>query len=396
MSTLWLDASAGAAGDMICGALLDAGGDADALETALRGLPLGPWSLRLERVTRGALEAVHFVVVDDAPADHDHHHGHHHHTAWADIRAMVEQARLPEGARSAALRVFQRLAEAEARVHGVPVDDVGFHEVGALDSIVDIIGACLLLDQLGVTRIVATPLPLGSGTVRTAHGPLPVPVPAVVALLEGWPAVQDGRTGELVTPTGAALITTLAEPGPMPGMTIHASGLGAGTRDPPDRANVVRAVLGEEATDASSDTVVVLEAQVDDMPGEWVPPLLDALFAAGALDAWVTPVLMKKRRPGLLLSALARPGQDSAVADALLRHATTFGVRRRTQTRVILDRRWDTVQTSYGSIRIKIALRSDEVVHVAPEHEDIAAAASAAGVPVATVHRAALAAWEHR
>ncbi len=180
MTTLWLDASAGAAGDMICGALLDAGADLEALKQALSGLELGPWSLSTSRVHRGALEALHFVVHDEST-----HHQDHHHTHWSSLRTMLEQAPLPAGARDRALRVFTRLAEAEARVHGVAVDDVGFHEVGAIDSIVDIVGACLLLDQLGVTHLVATPLPLGSGTVKTAHGPLPVPVPAVVSLLEG-------------------------------------------------------------------------------------------------------------------------------------------------------------------------------------------------------------------
>lgn len=391
MTTLWLDVSAGAAGDMICGALLDAGGDATALEQALRGLALGPWSLTTARVRRGALDALHFVVHDESPHDHDHHHTH-----WSTIRTMLEQADLAPGARDRALRVFTRLAQAEARVHGVAVDDVGFHEVGAIDSIVDIVGACILLDQLDVTRVVATPLPLGSGTVKTAHGPLPVPVPAVVSLLEGWPAVQDGRVGELVTPTGAALITTLAEPGPMPAMTVTASGLGAGTRNPQDRANVVRAVLGTTAQADRTDQVDVLEAQVDDMPGEWLPPLLDALLAAGALDAWAAPVLMKKGRSGLLLSALARPDTADTVASAMLRHATTFGVRRRVTQRWILDRRHDTVETAYGTIRVKIGLYRGDVVQVAPEYEDVAAAARNADAPVAAVHRAALAAWEAR
>jgi len=391
LTTLWLDASAGAAGDMICGALLDAGADPVALEGNLRTLALGPWSLSLERVRRGALDALHFKVVDDAPPDHDHHH-----TAWSTIRGMLEQAPLPPGARDKALRVFSRLAAAEARVHGIPVDQVAFHEVGALDSIVDVVGACLLLEQLGVTRIIATPLPLGGGTVQTAHGPLPIPVPAVVSLLQGWPAVQDGRTGELVTPTGAALITTLAEPGPMPTMIPTASGLGAGTRNPSDRANVVRAVLGTPLDAPDADAVHVLETQVDDMPGEWLPAWLDALFAAGALDAWATPVLMKKGRPGLLLSALAKPDGVDAVTQALLLHGTTFGVRLRTTTRRVLDRRWDTVHTDYGSIRVKLGLWRGDVVQVAPEHEDVAAAAHAAQVPLQVVHRAALCAWEDR
>ena len=389
MTTLWLDASAGAAGDMICGALLDAGADVEALKKVLEGLDLGPWSLTTKRVHRGALEALHFVVNDESTHAKDHHHTH-----WSSLRTMLEEAPLPTGVRERALRVFTRLAEAEARVHGVAVEDVGFHEVGAVDSVIDIVGACVLLDQLDVTRIVATPLPLGSGTVQTAHGPLPIPVPAVVSLLEGWPSVQDGRRGELVTPTGAALITTLAEPGPMPTMTIRSSGLGAGSRNPEDRANVVRAILGQTSSETMSDLVEVFEAQVDDMPGEALPPLMDALFAAGALDVWTSPVLMKKGRPGLLVSALARPAEGDAVAVAMLRHGTTFGVRRRETARWVLDRRHDTVETSYGTIRVKVGLWKGEVVQVAPEHEDVAAAARRAQTSTAQVHRAALAAWE--
>ncbi len=392
MKTLWIDASAGAAGDMICGALVDAGGDAVQLEQQLRTLDLGDWNLRLERVKRGALEALHFVV--DEPPSHPEHH--HPHRKWADIRNRLASSALPPTARERALRVFGRLAEAEASVHGVPVDDVSFHEVGALDSIVDIVGACLLLDQLEIEHLVATPLPLGSGTVQTAHGPLPVPVPAVIALLKGWPTTQDGRIGELVTPTGAALLTTLAVPGPMPAMTLTSHGLGAGTRNPTDRANVVRAAIGTTTDASSSDSVEVLEAQVDDMPGEWIPPLLEALFSAGALDAWAMPVLMKKGRPGLLVSALARAETAAAVGSALLHHSTTFGVRRTTASRQILDRRWEKVETPYGTIRMKIGVWQGEVAQVAPEYEDVAVAARTAGVPVSRVQRAALAAWEAR
>jgi uncharacterized protein (TIGR00299 family) protein len=379
---------------MICGALLDAGGDAQALERTLRALNLGPWTLRLESVRRGALQALHFGVHEE-PSHHDHRHPHFH-RAWSDIRATIEAAELPPRAKRRALQVFERLAQVESRAHGVPVDDVAFHEVGALDSIIDIVGACVLLEQLDVDRIVATPLPLGSGTVQTAHGPLPVPVPAVIGLLTGWPTVQDGRTGELVTPTGAALVTTLAEPGPMPSMTPSASGIGAGSRNPPERANVVRVVLGNTDPAASTDQVHVFEAQVDDMPGEWVPPLVDALFAAGALDAWAAPVLMKKGRPGLLVSAMARPENADAVSQAMLLHATTFGVRHYTAQRHILERHWDPVETSYGSIRVKIGRWRGEVVQVAPEYEDVAVAAKTFQVSVATVHRAALVSWENR
>ncbi|MCB9742044.1 MAG: nickel pincer cofactor biosynthesis protein LarC [Alphaproteobacteria bacterium] len=457
MSTLWIDASAGLAGDMLCAALLDAGGDLDALLRDLDGLGLSGWSARTERARRGAMAGLRFVVeveaeagapyapeqgyprallqlqvgpgapdsaplrrearepageVDEVSGDdsvddrahghshghgHDHDHGHEHsHHTWAQIRALLLAAPLPDRARQRALAVFARLAEAEARVHGVPVEGVAFHEVGAVDSIVDIVGACLLMEQLGVERLVCTPLPLGQGEITCAHGRLSLPAPATLELLRGWPAVQDGRRGELVTPTGAALAVALAEPGPMPSMTLRAVGYGAGTWDPKEWANLARVALGEERRADSALEVEVLEAQVDDMPGEAVPPLIEALLRAGAVDAFATPVLMKKGRPGLLLTALAPPPAADAVADALLRHSSSFGLRRAPARREVLDRAWAEVATPYGAVRVKVGSRGGVEYHASPEFADCAARAGAAGVPLAEVYAAALAAYRGR
>ena len=433
---LYLDPFAGIAGDMLIAALLALGGDLAALRAALLALDLRGYQIRAEAVFRGPFAATRFVVEPDGaapPSDaHDHSHGHSHshghghdhshshshsllqipvadgersplpapdpwagqpNRGWAQIRAMIGAAALPPRAKARALAVFGRLAEAEGAVHGVPPDEVWFHEVGAVDSIVDIVGACLLLEQLDVDQIVCAPLPMGSGRIHTAHGWIPVPAPATLEVLRGWPVFSGPAGREHVTPTGAALVAALASPGAFPSMVIERSGYGAGTRDPADHPNVVRAVLGRPIDATSPERVTVLEAQMDDLSGEHAPPLLDALFAAGALDAYVAPVLMKKGRPGMLVTALATPARAAEVERALLRHGSTFGVRRQTADRRVLSRRHVAVETRYGPVRIKLGLLDGDVVHAAPEFEDVAAAAKAHQVPVPRVHAAAIAAW---
>jgi uncharacterized protein (TIGR00299 family) protein len=302
---------------------------------------------------------------------------------------------LPGGARRRALAVFARLAEAEGRVHGVPPERVHFHEVGAVDSIADIVGACIALDTLGVERIVVGPLPLGSGFVDTAHGRLPLPAPATVALLAGWPIRPGPGPGEWVTPTGAALATALGEPGDLPAMRLLGVGHGAGTRDGGPVPNVLRALLGEEVPPAlGGDEVEVLAAVIDDMPGEWFPPLQRALFAAGALDVTALPGLGKKGRPTLQITVLAPPAQAEAVAAALLLHSATLGVRHHREARWVLPRRSVQVETPWGGVRVKLAAVPGRPERPAPEYEDCAALAEAAGVPVAEVYRAALLAWD--
>jgi len=422
---LYIDAFAGLAGDMLSAALLDLGGDLDALRAGLAKLPVRGYRLSLSRVLRGPFSALHFLVSPEPDAEalptpaptmqgHDHDHGHHHghdhghqhshvhldpwpgqpHRSWREIRAMLERSELPERARTRALAVFTRLAEAEARVHGMAVDEVAFHEVGAVDSIVDVVSAALLLEQLDVDRVVASALPVAGGTIRTAHGVTPLPAPATLELLRGWPVVPGPPGREHVTPTGAAIAAALAEPGPMPAMRLIGVGHGAGTRDPADVPNVVRVALGVEAAPASPDEVVVLEAQMDDLSGEHLPPLLDALLAAGALDAFAAQILMKKGRPGLLVQALATPARASAVELALLRHGSTFGVRRHMAHRRVLDRRHVPVRTPWGEVRVKLGILDGELLHAAPEHEDVAAVARAAGVPVPQVHAAAIRAFD--
>ena len=384
---LVLDAQlSGIAGDMLVAALLDLGADFTALEKALASV--GVSRISVEEVTRSTIRAKHFHLPADAQ---------HHDRSWRDIRALISAAPLSDRARSYALSIFSRLADEEARIHRVATDDVTFHEVGALDSIADIVGVAGCLDQLDVGAIfLLGPVALGGGLVKTAHGLLPVPAPATVALLEGFP-VRPGSfaDGELTTPTGAAIVKALATAEPAPAFSLSAVGYGAGTRDPADRPNVVRAILGTRAA-ASAQAIVVLESNLDDLTGEQVPLLVDALLQAGALDAFVAPVLMKKGRPGFFVQALAETGSADAVAECFLRHGSTFGVRRVEARRDVLDRWHEEVLTPWGPVRVKIGARRGEVLQVAPELEDVKAVATASGRSAGEVHRAALAAWTAR
>ena len=392
---LVLDAQlSGIAGDMLVGALLDLGADFATLETALASV--GVSHVSVEEVTRGAIRARHFHV-HEHEHEHVHEHEHAHAHAWRAIRSQIERAPLTDRARARALAIFSRLAEVEGRIHGVAPDDVTFHEVGAIDSVADIVGAAVCLDQLDVESVfLLGPVAVGGGLVKTAHGLLPVPAPATVALLEGF-AVRPGSfaDGELTTPTGAAIVAALATAEPVPAFSLGAVGYGAGTRNPAARPNVVRAILGTRAA-ASAQAIVVLESNLDDLTGEQVPLLVDALLQAGALDAFVAPVLMKKGRPGFFVQALAEAGAADAVAECFLRHGSTFGVRRVEARRDVLDRWHERVVTPWGPVRVKIGARKGEVLQVAPEFEDVKAVATASGRSVGEVHRAALAAWSGR
>ncbi|MFZ5480074.1 MAG: nickel pincer cofactor biosynthesis protein LarC [Myxococcota bacterium] len=389
----WFDCFAGIAGDMTVAALVHAGAPIEDVLAEVRKLGVGGWDARAERVRRGAFAATR-LVVDVADAhDHGHDHGHAHgHHAWREIRRLLEGSALRPRVKDRATRVFALLAEAEGRVHGVPPDEVTFHEVGAVDSIVDTVGACAALEALGIDRIVCSPLPMGRGSARMAHGVVSLPAPATLEVLRGFPVAPTAFEGELVTPTGAALMAALATPGPLPAMRIAAIGYGAGTRDPASHANVLRVVVGEGDAGGLAE-VVELRAQVDDLTGESVPGLVEALFDAGAVDAYVTPITMKKGRPGLLVTALATPDARALVGEALLRHAGTLGYRWQVLPREVAARRIVEVATAFGVVRVKVAEREGRVLHAAPEHEDCAALARQFGVAVAEVRGAALAAW---
>jgi pyridinium-3,5-bisthiocarboxylic acid mononucleotide nickel chelatase len=378
--TLYLDCFSGAAGDMIIGALLDAGASEDAVRDALGALPLEGFSVEVRTVTRASLRA---TKVDVTVTGEQEHRG------PREIAGLLHESALPERVRTRALRVFDLLADAEAKVHGIPRGDVHFHEVGAVDAIVDVVGCAAAIESLAPERILASPVATGRGVVAAAHGPLPIPAPAVVELLRGVPVEERGE-GELVTPTGAALLReAVAEFGPLPPMTISAAGYGAGTRDAA-LPNVVRVLVGETTSSGAEQTLTQVEANVDDMSPELLPHALESLLAAGAVDAWVTPVLMKKGRPGFVLSALVAAPERERVVDVFLRETTTFGVRMHEVEREVLDRSWAEVDVEGHSLRVKIGSRAGVVVTAAPEFEDARRVAKATGMPLKDVYEQAL------
>ena len=399
MSILYIDAFSGISGDMFLGALLDAGlAEAD-LRAALARLPIGGYELAVRKEKRGSLAATRVEVKLDPKAKQPHRH-------LSEIENILSAAHLAgngtrpprraakRGAR--ALEVFQRLAEAEARVHGTTAQEVHFHEVGAVDAIVDIFGVCAGLEILGVERVVSSGLPMGSGHVDAAHGRLPVPVPAVVELMRGFPVRLCEEEGELVTPTGAALAVTLADAfGPMPAMVMEKVGYGAGAREGKHVPNVLRVILGRAAGPdaAESDSVWLLEANLDDATGETVGAATQALFEAGAVDVWVTAAMMKKGRPGMVLSCLAPEGLVGAVEEAFFRETPTFGVRRVRAERSKLAREHVEVETRFGRVRVKVGRRGGRIVTASPEYEDCRRAAAERSVAVREVYGAAMEAW---
>jgi uncharacterized protein (TIGR00299 family) protein len=380
MKLLYLDCFAGISGDMLLGALLDLGVTEALLRTELAKLPLHGYRVEVRRVTKQHLAATKF--------DCDAGHGHHH-RGLADITGIIEQSTLAGNVKRRAISVFNRLGTAEAKVHGIPVEQVHFHEIGAVDSIVDIVGACVALETLGAEKVVAAPPPLGSGVVETAHGRFPIPAPATLELLTGIPTRSTAETTELVTPTGAALLAEFcAEFGPIPAMVVEQVGYGAGTRDLAKTPNVLRAILGTAGTD-STDTVAVLEANIDDMNPQWFGELMDRLLTTGALDVFLTPVQMKKNRPGTMLTVLCAPADADRLADVVLTHTTSFGVRIHEARRRILAREIVRVATGFGEIEVKVGRLAGKVVTRAPEYESCKRAAALHNVPVKTVYQAA-------
>jgi uncharacterized protein (TIGR00299 family) protein len=385
----WLDVTAGVAGDMLLGALVDAGADLGAVQR-LVDLVL-PDTVRLDaaEVRRAGLRAVQ-VKVTTVRDDHPHR-------PWREIRDRIAAAGLPGPVAESASAVFRRLAEVEATTHGEPVDEVEFHEVGAWDSIADVIGTCAALQLLGVDDIVATTLALGSGTVRTAHGVLPVPVPAVLGLVDGW-SVEAGGEGELGTPTGVALVTTLAtSQGDLPVLEALATGVGAGSRDAADRPNVVRVVLGWRAAARGgtvAEPMTVLEANVDDLDPRVWPTVLAALLDAGAADAWLTPILMKKGRPAHTVSVLSASADVEELREEIFRLTSTIGVREAVVYRRALERGWVDVLVDGQPVAVKVAHREGVVVRATPEFDDVARVAAEVDRPVQDVLAAAVAGTE--
>lgn len=449
MKTAYFDCFSGAAGDMILAALLDAGLSADVLTETLAKLKLtDEVTLEAQRVQRHSLAATYLRVrINGVPEGHSHththahshghdhshdqsddhahedahahahshshrhdhahgdddaqrhHHHHHAHRHLPEILAIIEAAEFSPRVTQQATQIFRRLAEAEAAVHGTTPDEVHFHEVGAADAILDICGACVALETLGIERVLCSPIPPGSGQVRCDHGLMPVPAPATAQLLRGFPIAACDEPGELCTPTGAAILTTLADEFvATPAMQLETIGVGAGTRVGKTRPNILRVLIGQTETphdDASErDTVTVLETQIDDVSGQVVGFTVETLLAKGALDAYSVPIMMKKGRPAHLLTVITRPADAERLAQVVLNETGSLGVRRSTLQRTKRARQHETVDTRFGPIRIKVALQGEQVVSAQPEYDDCARAARTDGVPLRDVQAAAMQAYQ--
>jgi pyridinium-3,5-bisthiocarboxylic acid mononucleotide nickel chelatase len=390
MRLAYLDCSSGISGDMTLGALVDAGIPLEKLNDAVASLGLPGCRLVAQEVKKRGFRALQVTVAYEP--EHAHRHLHH-------ILALIDGGRLTTRQKDIARRIFTRLAEAEAKVHGTTVEKVHFHEVGAADSIADIVGAAVGRDLLGVERIVASPVPTGVGRIKIAHGEVSVPAPATAELLRGIPLAESSIQAELTTPTGAAILATLADSfGPIPAMRIEQIGCGAGQKDLEEQPNVLRLLVGEAVGDDTheNDPVCVLETNLDDLSGELIGYCIGQLWEAGALDVYTTPIQMKKNRPGVMLSVLCRPSDADAVEAILFRETTTLGVRRWTAARHVLPRQAHQVQTPWGPVEGKIRWLKDGTARFAPEFESCRRIAAERKTPLGDVYEAAQRAFDAR
>jgi pyridinium-3,5-bisthiocarboxylic acid mononucleotide nickel chelatase len=381
----YFDCFSGISGDMVLGALVDAGAPLPAIETGLRKLGLENWTISAEKVKRGAISATHVKV--ESQEDH-------HHRGLSIILKRIEAAHLAPRAADRAKKIFTRLAEAEAKVHQLPIDQVHFHEVGAVDSIIDIVGAAIGFELLGIDEFACSAFDVGAGQVKTAHGLLPVPAPATAELLRGAPMYTSGIQRELVTPTGAAIATTLATRfAELPEMNLRAIGYGAGSADLKEKANVLRLLIGESAASEPGEhwdgQVTVIETNLDDMSPQIYGYFAEKALAAGALDVFSTPVQMKKNRPGLLVTLLSEPANVSRLIDLVFRETTTIGIRTHEVRRKTLDRELVPVATPFGEVRMKISRMNGTVLNASPEYDDCQRIATDRGIPLKQVIAAA-------
>jgi hypothetical protein len=381
----YFDCFSGISGDMVLGALVDAGADLPTIEVELRKLGLEGWTISAEKVKRGAIFATHVKVETSEE---------HHHRGLSIILGRIDKAGLAPRAADRARRIFTRLAEAEAKVHNMPVEEVHFHEVGAVDSIVDIVGAAIGFELLGIDKFACSALDVGAGQVKTAHGLLPVPAPATAELLRGAPMYTSGIARELVTPTGAAIATTLSTRyAQIPEMTLQAVGYGAGSANLTEKANVLRILIGENATSEAGEhwdaPVSVIETNLDDMSPQIYGYFVERALAAGALDVFSTAVQMKKNRPGVLLTILCDAAHTARLIDLVFRETTTIGVRTYDVRRKVLDRELVPVATPFGEVRMKISRMNGSVLNATPEYEDCQRLAVEKGIPLKQVIAAA-------
>ena len=387
MRIAYFDCFSGAAGDMIVAALLDAGVNFVKFSETIGGLGLSGCRISAKKIKKQGFAATYFSVAMQA-ASQPHRHLKH-------SVEIINAANISSQVRERSIQIFTRLAEAEAKVHGSTIEKVHFHEVGAVDAIIDVVGACVALEMLKIEKVICSPIPVGSGTVQCEHGVMPVPAPATTELLRGVPIAACEETGELITPTGAAILTTLAsEFGSVPAMTVTGAGYGAGTRDGKTRPNVLRVMIGDADTSNGGEVehLVLLETNIDDVTAQLVGYCSERLLAEGALDVWAQPIQMKKQRSGLMLSVLCRQADAGAMESILFRETPTLGIRRRTIQRTALARRIENVDTRFGVIRMKMG-EFEGSVTATPEYEDCRAAALKNSVPLREVMAAAIAAW---
>lgn len=389
MKTLYFDCFAGASGDMILGAMISAGVDRETFKQQLSLLDVSGYKIDFEIVDRSGISATY------ARVQTKHEHAPRH---LRDILKLINESRLSDRVKARASQIFTRLGEAEACVHNIPLEKVHFHEVGALDAIIDVVGAVICFEFLNIERFVSSPLHVGSGTVEMEHGRFPVPPPAVAELLKGVPFYSTDIAGELLTPTGAAIITSVAsEFGPIPRFTLQQSGYGAGTREYEKFPNVLRVIIGDEGREpdhANDDRLLVLETNVDDMAGKLCGYVMERAFELGALDCYFTPVQMKKNRPGVLLTILCQRADRDKFMQLLFDETTTLGIRSHEVDRRALERQTVRVETQYGAIDVKVARRGEKVINAMPEYEQCRLAARAASVPLRVVEEAARTAFE--
>lgn len=398
MRTLFLDCFSGISGDMAVGALCDLGVDTSMLAAELQKLGIGEeYHVDFSRQERCGISAMKFDVHlhhhNHGHDSHGHHHSHSKHShgrPFSAIRELITGSELSEFVKAKSLAMFRRIAVAEGKIHDLPPDDVHFHEVGAVDSIVDLVATCICLESLGIPSLAASPLTEGSGFVDCAHGRFPLPAPATLEILAGIPLRQIDEPGERITPTGAAILAEFCSGfGPMPAMGIEKVGYGAGTRNPADRPNVLRAVLGENVDGESRDTVTEIDSNIDDLSPELISAAVVRLLSAGALDVFVTPIQMKKGRPAFRLTVLTEPHRAEEFARLILRETSAFGVRMHDCRRLKLRREIAVVKTEHGPVEIKRGWLGSELVQSAPEFESCRRVAEAAGVPVRVVYESA-------
>lgn len=427
MKVLYIDCFSGISGDMMVGALIDAGASPERIERELKKLNVSGYTLEWKKAMKEGISATKFdvnltdVVVDHHSHDHshdhhnhdhdphhshdhshdhhshgDHTHSHHHHSHYADIIKLIDDSELDQGVKVRSKQIFAPIAKSEAKIHDMALEDVHFHEVGAVDSIVDIVATAIALEELAIEKIVTSHVPLGSGHIHIDHGVYPVPAPATLDMMKNVPIAPSNLAFELTTPTGAGIVVSQTDSfGTMPAMKVTSIGYGAGTKNIPGRPNVLRVMVGEllqgnEYDSVHSETITVLECQLDDMTGEAFGYVMEKLLDEGALDVYYTPVFMKKNRPGTLITVLAPNDLESQLTYVLFKETTTLGVRKNTWSRSILDREIATIDTAYGPIKIKQALKQGKVMRQVPEYEDVKKAARIYGATFQEVYEAAL------